>query len=672
MSSFFWSMFYSGAEGHGQDLEQLIQADNLAEILKSDKFLNDIHQGNNSLLSYLSKHETIMRLIQYAYDPRDEFKDLGAAANEVFIADISSLLDSVAANTASLEALFGALQPWSVQAGRYLTLEECGIGAGADDRAEIEGLSSGEFSAAAMAAGYVRGQQRRVPLHVAENFCRLVIMLVRSPIRLKRIQSYLLANCEILSLFIEVISSAPSTEAIHYLLVGKDRSVESIQLQTDIIVRSKMISRMFALFKRNAAFDSLMHASFIVCSLLASGCTAPVRNMILDLSPDLLVATLTSNSHPGTVRTLLQMVVAAFREAVRFGILSETFGESRFYADAVHNMLAAMTPGMTQILAVPNAQAVSGDASRFLLKVHVISAVAELLRLSDTSKDAIREKEERTLANSFQPDASVDFLEAYYTKRAEAAGALPAGQVPAQLPALENVDTLFPFVVGLSYMFQDVYVHLGGCTSYRFGSAVAQACIEANKQIVANPNAAKKAITIQHTLGPDGEVIYGSSAYIAAQLISSGVPRHCIQEMLLNPDQSVVHHACTVIATQLLEYVYFNPSVSLALFDRDFFAAARTALLIEEGLSQQAASAAGPDQLAKVQPKAEARLSQQALRSSMDAHLASILSQLGRAAFGGPAGEMAMQPFTRLREILEGNADARFVGHVLHMRDGGN
>jgi len=665
-------MFYSGAEGHGQDLEQLIQADNLPEILKSDKLMGDIQQGNNSLLSYLSKHETIMRLIQYAYDPRDEFKELGAAANEVFIADISSLLDSVAANTASLEALFGALQPWSAQAGRYLTLEECGIGTGTDDRADIEGLAPGEFSAAATAAGYVRGQQRRVPLHVAENFCRLVIMLVRSPIRLKRIQSYLLANCEILALFVEVISSAPSTEAIHYLLVGKDRSVESIQLQTDIIVRSKMISRMFALFKRNAAFDSLMHASFIVCSLLASGCTAPIRNLILDLSPDLLASTLTPNSHPGTVRTLLQMIVAAFREAVRFGVLSESFAESKFYADAVHNMLTAMTPGMTQILAIPNAQAIAGDASKFLLKVHVISAVAELLRLSETSKDAIREKEERTLANSFQPDSSVDFLEAYYAKQAAAAGAPPPAQPTAAIQALEGVDILYPFVIGLSYMFQDVYVHLGGCTSYQFTSTVAQACIEANKQIVANPSSVKKAISIQHTLGPDGEIIYGSSAYIATQLITSGIPTRCVQEMLLNPDQSVVHHACTVIATQLLEYVYFYPTVSLALFDSEFFAAARTAILMEEGLSQQAASSAGPDQLAKYQARAETRLAQQALRSSMDAHLASILGQLGRAAFGGPVGEMALQPFTRLREILEGNADARFVGHVLRMRDGGN
>lgn len=667
MSSFFWTMFYSPDQSH--DIEGFIQTDNLEAILSYEKLSNELQNNSNALTTYLAKQETIQRLIAYAYDPSEAKKQLALSANDVFVADIASLLDTIASSPQLLDTLFVALRPYSAAEERYLTMEEIErSSSGQEERSDAE---AERHSARALPTFEPVRNQRRVPLHVSENFCRLIIMLVRSPIRLKKIQQHLLNNTGILRLFVNVISSAPSTEAIHYLLVGKDRAQESVQLQTEIVIDSNLIQLMFGLFVQNAPFDALMHASFIVCSLLANGCTAPVRNLILENLPDLLRRCLTVTSHPGTVRTLLQMSVAGFREAIRHGILSDKAEESFYYATTVEQMISASLPGMEHILSMDNRTLLGADKDyascepksdgnlQYLLKQHVISALAELLRLSETTKEAIREKEEKTLSNQFRPDMSVEYLEAYYLTGWRTAA---AGNATADL----SDGKLLPFNIGLSYMFQDVYMHLTESTGFKFESDVAKACIDSNR-LLGSANS-KKCISIQHCLGPDGELIYGSSAYLTQSILKTKILDLAIAEMVANREMSVVHHACTILCTQLLEFLNFCPAISLYIFSPTFFLEAKRAVLREDNILPNAAGAYDVSK-DKMVEACETRLSKQAYRTSLDAHISSILSQVGRAAYGVKSTEGSIPPFGALKTILETNEDAQFLATVLGVRE---
>lgn len=653
MSSFFWTMFYSPDQS--SDIDEYIRSDNLEAILAYDKLSAELQQTSNSLHSYLSKQDTIMRLIAYAYDPEESKRQLSAAANDVFVADISALLDTITSNPALMGQLFMALRPYSTEQHRYLTHEE--LDSVMIERVSVTAPTTGP---AGLPQRYA---QRRIPLHVAENFCRLIIMLVRSPMRLKKLQQYILNNPYILSLFCQILCSAPATEAIHYLIVGKDRATESIHLQTEIVLQSGIVQSMFALFEANAPFDSLMHASFIICSLLANGCTGPVRELILDSLPALLRSTINLKSHPGTIRTLLQITVSAFREAIRSGILSEKESESLYYANKIDELAKACIPGFLEILhctpnipkpppgspphllcEVPLVTTEACDAGmKMLLKQHVISALAELLRLSEITKEAIKEKEERTLQTEFRPDMAVDFVELHY--RAAGAG---------------EQKQLLPFVIGLSYIFQDVYQHLKATCGYEFTSEVAKACSDANASVANNVQSLKKTISIQHTLGPDGEIVFGSSPYLTLLLLESGAPALALAEMFKFPEQSIIHYPCSIIATQVLEYQHYAPRISLHLFDGPFFALVRRALLEEDGLPE------GTD-LGKAATVCEVRLKVPTRRTSLDAHVEMIIAQLHRAAYGFKEADKTNPPFKALASLLEGSPDAVFLLSTLSL-----
>ena len=659
MSSFFWTMFYSPDQGN--EFEEYIQNDNLEAILLHEKLQNELQQTSNALHAYLSRIDTISKLIAYAYDPDENKKNLSSAANDVFVADISILLDAITSNVPLMNSLFMALRPYNQELGRYLTTEELeatmveDVPAGSNN-----GVGSGQKG---LPAKYM---QRRIPLHVAENFCRLIIMLVRSPVRLKKLQQHILSNTYILTLFCQVICSAPSTEAIHYLIVGKDRASESVHLQTEIVLQSGIIQSMFMLFLSNAPFDSLMHASFIICSLLANGCTSPVRNLILENLPELVKNTLNPRSHPGTVRTLLQITVSGFREAIRFGILSEKEEESHYYANVVDNLIKACIPGFTEILSLqptvsrpppgspPHAlfqvplvsQEATNAGMAILLKQQVISALAELLRLSEINKESIKEKEERTLQTTFRPDMAVEFIEEYYKAKARGDG---------------SAKDLLPFTIGLSYIFQDVYTHLESTCKYTFSSHVAKVCTDANKAISGGNAAMKKTIGIQHTLGPDGEIIYGSSAYLTLLLLESGIPSMAMREMLAFPEQAVIHHPCSVVATQVLEFLDFAPKISLYLFDAKFFSDCKQALVNENAMPDASQE--------KITAACQARLAKQTRRTSLDAHIAAILSQLGRAAYGFKVVDTTIPPFQELKSIVDTNVDAKFLASILEVKE---
>lgn len=157
------------------------------------------------------------------------------------------------------------------------------------------------------------------------------------------------------------------------------------------------------------------------------------------------------------------------------------------------------------------------------------------------------------LNHQYKPEAAIHYLTQFYKTYQQ-------GQQP------------LPLVIGFSYIFQDIYVHLYEATKFQFDQQFV-------RQITQIHQSTNKQVSTIHLFGPNRELCLGSIEYIASELARQGVFQLMVQQACSQPESGVVHFAVQQIVSILANYLPFNTEFAQDFLSEQFFKEMRSALV---------------------------------------------------------------------------------------------
>ncbi|KAH0575937.1 hypothetical protein SS50377_21473 [Spironucleus salmonicida] len=583
MSAMFWNMIYT-QQPDNRELLQHIANDDLPALLRSDRLRAELAQPTPQVISYLAAPATLQALIQLLNAPEQA---LSAAANDVIVADIPQLMDQISTSESLLNALFDILLPYDSDNMQFYALQQ---------------LPSLPPAA------------RRVSLASAENFCRAVYTLISKPQRKLRILNFLLANLQIMSYFTQAIQSAPITETLHYIF--KIDSAEQQLIQQNILISSNFIQQLFQLFlQENAAFEELVHVSFICQSFLQSEINFEVRREIMENCIEILQK-IDSKFNSQNVKNLFAIVAITVKYAVRGGILAEIPDESAVFAQFVDRIVSCAILVIDRFLDAQMTPSESKQENLFI--IHSCSVISELFRIQESVFEAIKDKETLLLNRQFKPEQAILYMTEYYST--------------TDITSKKNstdITSIFPlpFVIGFSFIFQDIYQHLTDSTGFKFDqNFVSQ---------ISDKGPVKK-INSAHLFGPNGEICAGSVELIISKIIASGIIKKMVFQAVSNPENSIIHVSILSVLSILVDYVKFSVPFAVEFLDSDVLTQLVSGVLRD-----------GPE-------ASKLRVSQQVARTSLDALCVAFLKKIGAARANGDISRVLARSDVRaMAELFE-------------------
>lgn len=195
----------------------------------------------------------------------------------------------------------------------------------------------------------------------------------------------------------------------------------------------------------------------------------------------------------------------------------------------------------------------SGEAVPTNLYItHTCTVISEILKIQEASFEFIREKEQLLLNHAYAPENAISYLTALYKE----------GSKEAPLP----------FVVGFSYIFQDVYIHLYDQTKFKFDQAFV-------KQVTAIHQSATKQVDTIHLFGPNKELCLGTVEYILASMIQANVIQLAIEQAYKNPEAGILHFDVTQIIAIVAEYAKFHVEFVGSVINDELFTKLKAGVL---------------------------------------------------------------------------------------------
>ncbi|CAL6037976.1 Conserved_hypothetical protein [Hexamita inflata] len=588
MAAMFWNMIYGQSQTDSRDFSSFIQKDDLESILKSDRIKQELSNGSSQVTQYLAKPETISKMIDILYDPSQDpvRHQLNTTVNDIFMQDNAVILDSIASSPVFIEKIFQVLLPYNEEAMRKCTTDEL---------------------------PQLLPELRRVPLVCAENFCRLVFTLIKAQPRFQKVLHFLSQHLEIMTWFVYSIQSAAITETLHYIF-KIDKNPDTMELQSKIILQSQFVERLYSLFTSGGIFEELVHVAFIFQSFLTTEIKADVKKCIMQNLASIADAVLTPTANPSLIRNIYTIIAITLKQAVKMGILSETQEESQYFSDIVRLIIHAVVPKFAGYLQM---DMVAGQVTPSNLYVtHTCTVISEILKIQEATCDFIREKEQLLLNHAYGPENAIAYLTQYYKMNCQ--------------------DAPLPFVVGFSYIFQDVYVHLYETTKFKFDQGFV-------KQVTQIHQSSNKQVGTIHLFGPNRELCMGTVEYIIQCLIEAGVIQLVIDQAYKNTEAGIMHFDTQQILAIIAEYSKFSIDFVGKVINDELFAKLKAGVLnvssfirpvSMEKIVVNGKEVKGIDQRAMTTPEFNAikeRINFQTKRVSLDALVANLIKKIAIA-----------------------------------------
>eukprot|EP00703_Trepomonas_sp_PC1_P000020 JAP96586.1 hypothetical protein TPC1_10026 [Trepomonas sp. PC1] len=607
MAAMFWNMIYGQNGNDSKDIQQFVQSEDIESLLKHDRIKQEIQNGSSSVTQFLAKPNSIIKMIDYLYDADDEpvKRQLNTTVNDIFMSENSIILEAIANNPDYILKVFQVLLPYNDEHLRKSNTDELQV---------------------------LPPESRRVPQICAENFCRLVFTLIKNQSRFTKVLNCIKSHLEVMTWFAFGIQSAPVTETLHYVF-KIDKNPDTLELQTQILIKSQFIEQLYSRFQAGGIFEELVHVAFVFQSFLTTEVKADVKRLIMTHLPQIAENTLTPTAAPYIVRNMYTIAAVTLKQAVKMGILAETEDDASFYANVLQMIMSVLVPKFQGYLSLEMEDGAVNPNNLYI--VHTCTVIAEILKIQEATSEFIKEKEQLLLNQSYRPEGAIAYLTSFYKANA--------------------TDYPLPFVVGFTFIFQDVYSHLYDTTKFKFDQTF-------TRQVTQIHQSPTKQTQIIHLFGPNKELCTGTVEHIISILAEGKIFQLLIDQAYQNPECGILHCDLLNILYIIAEYIPFQMPFTEQILNEELFEKLKAGVLGCSDFKSHASmekivvngnQVKGIDQRAMLAPQMNSikqRIEFQTKRVSLDALTNQIVK---RAAIKGIAITPTVQFLAECFEIKE-------------------